>query len=333
MPGPFTITPSSTLITLEDDKRQGTVVFTVKNDTSRRIRATARLVVPEGSPAASWLTILQPGDPNNPPELPGAVRLFDLGETETYLIKIAAPSDAIPATHLFRLVVADESNPDDSFSESTDVSVVLNKKPDPPPPPPPLPPWVIPVAIIAAIVLVIIIVLLLTRDTTPPVTATATPTVTATATQTPIVLTPNFPHFGTSSIGNDLFLGSDPVGITSFGFASLAEFEAVGVDSFGNTCNGWISSSPIFGIEVFDTPSSDLTFFFQSTNGDTTLLILDPSGSVHCNDNAQGFQPGIAMSPVEVGTYFIWIGTIDPGRAISGNLLLTSDCRNFFDCS
>ncbi len=329
MPGPFTITPSSTLVTLEDDKRQGTATFTVKNDTARRIRATARLIVPTGSPAASWLTIMQPGDAGDMPELPGTVRLFDLGETETYLIKIAAPNDAVPATHTFRLVVADETNPDDNFTESPDISVVLNKKPDPPPPPPKFPVWVIPVVLVA-LVLVALVIILLTRDTTPEPTATATPTFTPPPNV--LQLEPGFPHFGTAFVGNDFFLGDDPVNIQEFSFASVADFEASGVDSFGNPCAGFISSPAIFAVEIADTPSNDLAFFFQSTNGDTTLIMLDPNGVVRCNDDVQGFQPGLNFSPIEVGTYFIWIGSKEEGRAISGSLFLTSDCRNFFNC-
>jgi len=329
MPGPFTITPSSTLIVLEDDKRQGTAAFTVKNDTARRIRATSRLVIPSESPVASWLTIMQPGESSDTPELPGTVRLFDLGETETYLIKIAAPNDAIPATHSFRLVVADETNPDDNFTESADISVVLNKKPDPPPPPPKFPMWVIPVALVALVVVALVIILL-TRDGDPDIPPTSTPTFTPPPNV--LQLTPGFPHFGTVNIGDDLFLGDDPVTIQVFAFASVADFEAFGVDSFGNACEGFISSPAIFAVEIADTPSNDLAFFFQSTNGDTTLIMLDPNGVVRCNDDVQGFQPGLNFSPIEVGTYFIWIGSKEDGRAISGSLLVTSDCRNFFNC-
>jgi hypothetical protein len=172
MPGPFTITPAPPLITLEDDKRQGTVAFTVKNDTTRRIRASSGLVFEEGSPVGPWLTILQPGGENEAPELPGTVRMFDLGETDTYLVKIAAPSDAVPSTHTFRLVVADETDPDDIFSESGEVTVVLNKKPEPPPPPPPFPVWIIPVVVVV-LVIVIGAIFLLTRQ--PPPVPTATP--------------------------------------------------------------------------------------------------------------------------------------------------------------
>ncbi|MDX2161976.1 MAG: hypothetical protein SF162_11675 [bacterium] len=345
MPGPFTITPSSALVTLEDEKRQGTVTFTVKNDTSRRIRATARLILPAGSPAESWLAILQPGDSGDTPELPGTVRTFDLGQTQPYIVRIAAPRDAVPATHTFQLVVADETNPDDLFTESTAVTVVLNAKPEPPPPPPPFPYWIIPVILVVLAIIVGAIILLTRPDDPPQPDPTATPTVTntpvtptATRTRTPtrtplprLSLSPNMPLFGEFFVGNDYFMGDDPTSLTPVENFSVAEFEAEGFDSFDRLCAGFISSQPFFLVQV-DPPSQNLAFFFQSTNGDTTLIILDPEGNIHCNDDVQGFQPGLNFFDVQPGEYFIWIGHKEPDRGITGLLHITSDCNYFFNC-
>lgn len=317
MPGPFTITPSSTLITLEDNRRQGTAAFTVKNDTTRRINATARLVIPNGSPAGTWLTILKPGDPNEAPELPGTVRTFDLGETETYVVKIAAPSDAVPAAHTFRLVIADEVNPDDSFTESADISVVLNRPPDLPPPPK-FPIWVIPVALVI-LVLVIIIIVLLTRNTEPPL-----------ATLPAEQLENLSPLFGETLVFDALFLNSDPIDVQSFSILN-AERELTGVDFFGNACTGFISVQPTFLIRVQERPSQFVTFFFQSETQDTTLAIRDSNGNVFCNDDAQDVQPAVEIA-VGIQEYRIWVGSKQADQAVNGTLILTSNCQNIFDC-
>lgn len=331
MPGPFTITPSSTLVTLEDDKRQGTAAFTVKNDAARRIRATARLIAPTGSPIASWLTIMQPGESSDTPELPGTVRLFDLGETETYLIKIAAPSDAVPSTHTFRLVVADETNPDDSFTESPDISVVLNKKPDPVPPAPrKFPLWVIP-AVLVALVLVAAVVMLLSRDGSPSV----TPTVTAPPGAPLLRLTPTFPHFGTTTFPDNPFLEADLVQAQSFGFNFPEQSQAVGVDSFNNVCGGFISADAILTVQL-DAPPSEVVFFFESLGGSgVRLLILDPAGNVRCNTSNFMGNPVLRVSPALEGPYHIWLGTSTLGESLNGTLLLAASCNTLsenFSC-
>lgn len=125
MPGPFSISSSSSLVTIDDSKRQSTIAFTVTNTLSRRLRATAQIDVPTGSPAGAWVTILQPGGQNEAPELPGTLRSYDLGATENYQVKVAVPASAAPGSYTFRLIVADENNPDDLFTESADVSIVV----------------------------------------------------------------------------------------------------------------------------------------------------------------------------------------------------------------
>ncbi len=41
---------------------------------------------------------------------------------------------------------------------------------------------------------------------------------------------------------------------------------------------------------------------------DTTLLVLGPDGRIHCNDDADGFNPGLAIPGAAAGDYHVWLG-------------------------
>src|SRR5215216_4710464 len=116
MPSPFDITVASNTVNL-DNKREGIATFTAKNTTRRRIRATAKLTVTP-TDGAAWLTIL-------PPEPTGTdtadVRDFPIDSTQQYQVKIVVPVTAPPASYTMKLTLADETNPDENFSDSPEV--------------------------------------------------------------------------------------------------------------------------------------------------------------------------------------------------------------------
>jgi hypothetical protein len=41
---------------------------------------------------------------------------------------------------------------------------------------------------------------------------------------------------------------------------------------------------------------------------DTTLLVLGPDGRIHCNDDADGFNPGVSIAGAAPGDYHVWLG-------------------------
>lgn len=210
MPSPFDITAPSNTVVL-DNKREGTAVFTVKNLTRRRVRATGRVVI-EAPNSAAWATFLPTdGVSSDHPD----VRDIAIEGNTTFEVKLAVPPDVAPGTYKMRLIVADEINPDDNFTESPEAQFTI---PEPIKEETKLPPWLIPAIIIAVLVIVAIVVGVVVASNPAP-TATPTPTETATSTPTP---TPTDTAVPNPFIGNWV-----PVG-------SSLPIEALGVSDAGN---------------------------------------------------------------------------------------------------
>ncbi len=151
MPSPFDISVATNTVKL-DNKREGVATFTVKNNTRRRLHATAKLATqpPDG---AQWLTILPPEGGSTDS---ANVRDFPIDGTQQFQVRIAVPMDAAPASYTLTLTLADEVNPDDNFTVSPEVMFTVVEAPKPEPRP--FPTWIIPAAIIAVILIVVIIV-------------------------------------------------------------------------------------------------------------------------------------------------------------------------------
>ncbi|MDX2161974.1 MAG: hypothetical protein SF162_11665 [bacterium] len=189
MPGLFEITPSTSTVVL-DINRQGTVTFTVKNTSKMRIRGVARLVVTPPETAA-WYTVQAPPAP--PPEngqsapADPLIRDFTPDGTHTYAINIAVPPTAAPGEYRFRLVVANEANPDDEFTESAEVAFTV--APAAAKPPTKFPVWIIPVILVVLAIIVGAVLLLSRTPEPPPPIETPTPTGTLTPTALPVTAT------------------------------------------------------------------------------------------------------------------------------------------------
>ncbi|MBY5929595.1 hypothetical protein KUV86_10775 [Halomonas sp. DP8Y7-3] len=50
-----------------------------------------------------------------------------------------------------------------------------------------------------------------------------------------------------------------------------------------------------------------------SASSDTTLVVYDPAGIWHCNDDASGTNPAIVLPNPASGNYNVWIGTYESG--------------------
>lgn len=103
------------------------------------------------------------------------------------------------------------------------------------------------------------------------------------------------------------------------------EIGAFNLDHENQLCTGFISAAPTFRFEW----SGDLDQFqlFFESNVDTTLKVLDPEGSFHCDDDYHGSEnlnPWLALPPI-TGTYNVWVGSFAPDVQASGTLTITSD--------
>jgi hypothetical protein len=186
MPSPFDITTVSNTVTL-DNNRAGVASFTAKNNIRRRFRAKAQLTIdladarqpittlPPDAP--KWLTIAPPPAGSNDT---ADSRDFTIDGTQNYQVNIAVPMTAPAASYKIKLRLADESNPDDNFTDSPEVLFTVREIPKPPPAKFPI--WIIPAIIIAVIVIVAIIVIAVTSSNNGN--ANATNTAVAAARQT-----------------------------------------------------------------------------------------------------------------------------------------------------
>ena len=178
MPSPFDLTTSTNTVTL-DNNRMGVASFTAKNNIRRRFRANAKLTIAvdeKQSPALTlppdalkWLTIAPPPAGSTDTAVS---RDFPVDSTQVYQVNIAVPATAPAGGYKFKLTLADETNPDDNFTDSGDVLFTVPKIVEKEPTKFPI--WIIPAIIIAVIVIIVIIVVAVTSKNNADADATAT---------------------------------------------------------------------------------------------------------------------------------------------------------------
>ncbi|MGD9739031.1 MAG: hypothetical protein AB7O56_09035 [Bauldia sp.] len=99
---------------------------------------------------------------------------------------------------------------------------------------------------------------------------------------------------------------------------------------FGGNCRGWIGDQPHFYL-TYGAGTGTLVFETDATM-DTTLIVQDPRGGRHCDDDGAGFPNARVEIPGPVtGVYQVWIGTYEQPRpemqAIFGIRLRISDTQ------
>ncbi len=98
------------------------------------------------------------------------------------------------------------------------------------------------------------------------------------------------------------------------------------VADLGAGCTGYIFAAQPDLKVVLDSASTQFGIFVNS-NIDTTLVVNDPNGVWHCNDDASfltNSNPGVTFTKPASGTYDIWVGTYsDVGTDGTGRLVLT----------
>jgi serine protease Do len=84
-------------------------------------------------------------------------------------------------------------------------------------------------------------------------------------------------------------------------------------------CLGWIDfSRPDVDLNYAPGQGSYPLYISAVANVDTTIVVNDPAGAWHCNDDFEGLNPGLVFQRPLMGNYNIWIGTLDrtaPQRA------------------
>lgn len=89
-------------------------------------------------------------------------------------------------------------------------------------------------------------------------------------------------------------------------------------------CVGYVTANPDYRI-IWPGSFSTLRFFFTG-EGDATLIVLAPDGTLYCNDDAVGtVSPMIDVPAAAAGVYNVWLGSFAAGGHISGTLAITTD--------
>ncbi len=85
--------------------------------------------------------------------------------------------------------------------------------------------------------------------------------------------------------------------------------------SVGPSCAGWIDfSRPDVDLNYAPGQQQQYPLYISAvSNADTTIVINDPQGNWHCNDDLEGLNPGVVFQRPLHGNYNIWVGTLDRG--------------------
>ena len=88
-------------------------------------------------------------------------------------------------------------------------------------------------------------------------------------------------------------------------------------------CPGFITPDRPTVIVTIEDSLPELTFYAVS-DADGMMLIQTPDGSLLCNDDFQGLNPGIVINDGAPGDYAVWVGTYG-GRGGTGTFGVTQD--------
>lgn len=115
---------------------------------------------------------------------------------------------------------------------------------------------------------------------------------------------------------------STPYTTTLTAGGSLGAFD---VDLGNDICTGFITPTPSFAF-AWGGETGGLAVFFEA-HADTTLLLRDPEGVFHCNDDLDGadnLNPFLSLTSI-AGDYQVWVGSYAPNATVDGVLTITVD--------
>jgi hypothetical protein len=88
-------------------------------------------------------------------------------------------------------------------------------------------------------------------------------------------------------------------------------------------CSGLVSLAPSYALD-WSGETETLSLLVEA-DGDATLLVRTPDGSLLCSDDASAdtLNPLVVISEPAEGRYLVWVGRINPGEPVSGVLTVT----------
>jgi hypothetical protein len=132
-------------------------------------------------------------------------------------------------------------------------------------------------------------------------------------------------NFGEATLSSGFTPDPYSVGIVSGGSVDVSSL------GLGGGCWGYANSAPDFEISYTSGSFSTLRFYFvSSSGGDTTLIINNgPTGSWLCGDDSYGsLNPTVDFQNPSSGVYDIWVGSYSSGQTVPGTLYITELTSN-----
>lgn len=120
-------------------------------------------------------------------------------------------------------------------------------------------------------------------------------------------------------ISGPITTGPNPTLAPAFGEANLqAGFPAathdipaggtIDASTLGDGCYGYIAEAPDYAVNFQNIAGLLPLVFGVTSEGDTTLVVMDPAGNWLCNDDTNGLNPEVRVQSPPPGRYLIWLG-------------------------
>lgn len=106
------------------------------------------------------------------------------------------------------------------------------------------------------------------------------------------------------------------------GRQSLASDTLRGVEpaaSVAATCAGYVDFEAADVTLTLEAQQPTLSLYAESAT-DTVIMVLDPAGTWHCDDDSEGVNPAVTLSPARPGAYQVLVGAYSQDAAGSYQL-------------
>lgn len=116
-------------------------------------------------------------------------------------------------------------------------------------------------------------------------------------------------------------------GSRSFPVSGGGPVNLLDVPDLGTECYGFVSALPTLAVAL-SGPAPQIRLAVTSEE-DAVLLVRDPAGIIHCNDDANPdtINPMLTINEPPAGLYLIYVGAYSEGALIEGELTISEAVR------
>lgn len=122
-------------------------------------------------------------------------------------------------------------------------------------------------------------------------------------------------HFGSARLASGFEPDPKVVEVTSGGGVHVNAMR------IGSDCTGYAAEDPDFILHV--TSRMDMLRLYVEAPSDTGLVINDPDGKWHCNDDSSGHNPMVSIRRAGTGQYDVWVSSYEEDSEVEGRLFIT----------